>query len=204
MQSSPEHIRELTQEILKRGEFYSEVEKAERWKQIFIDFFDTLQKWSTENPDGANILIFVCIILLLGIFGHIIYVFVKEFNHSPPASGKIRSLNNSVVSILGENAVSFDAAWANAWAALEKNDYYQSIWIGHRLFLSILDAKGLIQFRRWKTNQHYQKECQSPQQNQQLSDLNMLYDHIVYAHGAVEATSIADALNRIKAQQAIE
>jgi hypothetical protein len=178
--TTPEQVRQITQDVLSRREFL----QKPTWWQIVIEkilaWLQKLSQWSEKNPDLARVLVIVLLVLTAILVIHIIYTMAREFvSLRKPAragsSGPLRALEG-----IAEN---WHDAFKLAKTALDAGDLYRALWITHRVLLSVLDRMGEIKFVRWKTNTDYLRECRDTGSiRAMLSEVTTAYERVIYAH----------------------
>jgi len=199
-----EDVRRAAEEIVNRPEFIgSQAEKTmmEALSERLGEWFGGLGEWAEASPDGARMLTIALIVVLLALIGHALYTFFSEIARNTSHSRKAGSGAQASVTALEGVADDWEDAWRLARAALDAGDLRRALWIAHRLLLSALDDRGLIAFRKWKTNAHYLRECAAENDHAALlRDLTQLYERAVYAHetrlAADSAVSLMDRVER--------
>lgn len=195
---SPEDVRRVTEEVLARPEF-----REDPLSSLFGWFLDwllgDLPRWSLANPMFARALAVALTVVVLALFGHIVYTLSREFAmiRERGASGRFGA--SGATTALGEvGARDWQEAIRMARAALEGGDAYRALWIIHRCLLSVLDGRGLVRFTRWKTNGDYLRECrgEAPAAGL-LQEATEAYESVVYAHEGIGRGQAFDLLERV-------
>ncbi len=199
---APETIEQVKDEILAGSEFNQSSLDWEILKDAFghiKDFFESLGNWSAAFPGAAQILIVVLTAILIALIVHILYVVFSEVSRVRQYRVDTGSRAQSTVVALEGQADSWNEAIAMAREALGAGDHYRTVWIIHRLFLGILNQKGAITFKRWKTNNDYLVECiREDPDSSFLRELTRTYDHIVYAHDSRWGADLAGYLDKVE------
>lgn len=197
---TPEEIRETTERILERAEFAGgPMEKP--WVQKVWEavkhILEGLGNWAAAHPTGQKILVSILGIILVGLIVFIVSTFLREF--APGRSlRRSRRLGKSVTALLGGEIQSWEQAFAAAETALTSGDYYRAVWIGHRLYLALLDFVGVIKFAKWKTNLDYLNECSDDDARcHALREFNTTYENIVYAHRSTDSEHVRRFLDLV-------
>jgi hypothetical protein len=196
----PEQVREITQAVLKRREFHND--SAQVWiadiLQRFVKWLSKVSEWSAQNPGAARVLIIVLGIVLLGLLAHIGYTVIREFValRKNNAGHDVRHHNLPALEGVADN---WNDAFALAKTALQSGDLYRTIWITHRILLSVLDLRKAVRFTRWKTNSDYVRECQSGDAAAHtLREITDAYERVVYAHGDFDKDKAARLVERVE------
>jgi hypothetical protein len=119
-----------------------------------------LSDWAGRHPDSAKTLIYILGALLL------VLVAPYRLYRNPripftPATQYKRGFQGSSLPALEGVADNWNDAFALARQALHAGDLYRTMWITHRILLSVLDLREVVRFARWKTNSDYIRECKS-------------------------------------------
>jgi hypothetical protein len=195
--STPEQIRQITRDVLARPEFRPTTSWTELLFERLLEWLRELARWSGRNPHLTRVLIIVLSVVLLLLMTHIVYTVVREF--SSLRKRDARGAGPRPLRALEGVADNWSDAFKLANTALEAGDMYRSLWITHRVLLSVLDRMGLIKFVRWKTNRDYLSECKTSGEGADtLSALTSAYEHVIYAHGRFDNVYAAQLLARVQ------
>jgi hypothetical protein len=194
----PEEVRRTTEEVLARPEF-REDPLSSLFGRLLEWFLEDLPRWSLANPALARVLALVLTLVVLALFTHIVYTFVREFAMIRKRAEAGSSGSAGATAALGEvGARNWQEAIGMARAALDAGDAYRALWIIHRCLLSVLDARGLVRFTRWKTNADYLRECPGDAPAAGLLDeATRAYERVVYAHQGIGSPQATDLLDRV-------
>lgn len=195
---SPEEIRSATEAVLDRPEFRPDaVETAARG--VLNWFLEALPQWAGANPALARVLIVVLTVVLVALLVHIFYTVVHEFAALRRRAGEVVAGARSMAPLEEVGARNWKEALAMARAALDEGDLYRALWITHRCLLSLLDARDLVRFARWKTNGDYLGECRAGDPTcDVLGRATRAYESVVYAHEEISPDEAADLLDRVE------
>lgn len=195
---SPEEIRRATEAVLDRPEFRPDA--VETVTRSVLDWFlETLPQWAEANPELARVLIVVLTLLLVALLSHILYTVVQEFAALRRRAGAVVAGARSMAPLEEVGARNWKEAVALARAALDAGDLYRALWITHRCLLSLLDARDLVRFARWKTNGDYLGECRAGDPScDVLGHATRAYESVVYAHDPISPDEAADLLDRVE------
>jgi len=195
--STPEQIRQITRDVLARPEFRPTTSWTEILFERLFEWLRELARWSGRNPHLTRVLIIVLSLVLLLLMAHIVYTLIREF--SSLRKRDAHGVGPRTLRALEGIAENWTDAFKLANAALEAGDMYKSLWITHRVLLSVLDRMGLIKFVRWKTNRDYLGECKTSEEGADtLSALTSAYEHVIYAHGRFDNVYAAQLLARVQ------
>lgn len=190
-----ERIEELTRSTLSRPEFQQETRES-LWESSMA----TLGAWLSELFSGSLLGVALAC-LLLGVVALAIGVALLSLFQEgslPPLSG-LRSRTRAWRGLEGA-AESWEEAMLKAREALAAGRVYNSLWIAHRAFLSLLDQRGVVDFAKWKTNLDYLREVPRDDPAFPLfRAVSHAYDNVVYAHRSLEIDRLADLLDQIEA-----
>ncbi|MEJ2721537.1 MAG: DUF4129 domain-containing protein [bacterium] len=197
---TPEEIRQTTQRILERPEF-AEGSGTKSWIERLWDYFvsilEAVARWGSAHPAAQKILISLLVVILLGLIVFILITILRDFG-LVQGPRRPRSLGTSVAALLDGGSRSWEDAFASAESAFTSGDHYRAVWIGHRLYLALLDFAGVIKFAKWKTNRDYVNECgHDDVRCHTLRDLTATYENIVYAHRATDPGRVRQFLDRV-------
>ncbi len=195
--STPEQIRQITKDVLARPEFRPTTSWTELLLRRLFEWLRELASWSGRNPNLSKVLIIVLSVALLLLIAHIVYTVFREF--SSLRKHDARGAGPRPLRALEGVADNWTDAFNLANAALQAGDMYKSLWITHRVLLSVLDRMGLIKFVRWKTNRDYLSECKTSGEGADtLAALTSAYEHVIYAHGRFDNVYAAQLLARVQ------
>ena len=195
--STPEQIRQITRDVLARSEFRPTTSWTEIFFERLVEWLRELARWSGRHPHLTRVLIIVLFVVLLLLITHIVYTVAREF--SSLRKRDARGVAPRPLRALEGVADNWTDAFKLANAALEAGDMYKSLWITHRVLLSVLDRMGLIRFVRWKTNGDYLSECKTSGEGADtLSALTSAYERVIYAHGRFDNVYAAQLLARVQ------
>jgi hypothetical protein len=197
---SPEHVREITQTVLKRPEFQENA--AESWLfrtlNSFFNWLSRVSEWAGHHPDSARILIIVLGIVLLVLLVHIGYTVISEFLSLRKKDVDLGLRSRSLPALEGV-AENWGDALTLARAALQAGDIYRAMWITHRILLSVLDIRNVVRFARWKTNSDYIRECGTTDSAAAtLREITDVYERVVYAHKDFDPEQASRLVERVE------
>jgi hypothetical protein len=196
---SPEDVRRVTGEVLGRSEFQGDPVDA-LVGGFFRWLLEELPRWALANPLAARVLALVLTLVVLLLVAHIAYTLFREFSmlRERVRSGGQGAGSHAALEEVG--ARDWPDALRMAREALEAGNLYRALWITHRCLLSVLDARGLVRFTRWKTNGDYLRECpEAAPASGILRRSTEAYERVVYAHGGIRPEDAEEILDRIEA-----
>jgi len=196
----PEQIREITQTVLKRREFQEDSMTAwfEKAVESIYKWLSKLSDWAGRHPDSAKTLIYILGALLLVLVAHIAYTVIREFLSLRQRNTNADFKGSSLPALEGV-ADNWDDAFALARQALNAGDLYRTMWITHRILLSVLDLREVVRFARWKTNSDYIRECKSNDTAAAtLRNITEAYERVVYAHGDFDRDEAARMVAQVE------
>jgi hypothetical protein len=196
----PEQIREITQAVLKRREFQDDSTGA--WIAHALDaafkWLSRISVWAGRHPDSAKTLIYILGAVLIVLLAHIAYTVVSEFFSLRQRSTKL-DLSGASLPALEGVADNWKDAFALARQSLQAGDLYRTMWITHRILLSVLDLREVVRFARWKTNSDYLRECKSDDSAAAtLRAITEAYERVIYAHGDFDREQAARMLSQVE------
>jgi hypothetical protein len=149
----------------------------------------------------ARVLIVVLTLLLFVLLAHILYTVVQEFAALRKRSAsRLAGQEGSMAALEEVGARSWREGLEMARAALDAGDLYQALWIVHRCLLSVLDARDLVRFARWKTNGDYLRECRAADPGcGVLPRATRAYESVVYAHDEIGTREASDLIDEVEA-----
>jgi hypothetical protein len=197
----PEQIREITQTVLKRREFQEDSMGAwiARALESVFKWFARLSDWAGRHPDSAKTLIYILGAVLILLVAHIAYTVIREFFSLRQRNTSL-DLGGSSLPALEGVADNWNDAFALARQALQAGDLYRTMWITHRILLSVLDIREVVRFARWKTNSDYIRECKANDSAAAtLRDITEAYERVIYAHGDFDREQAARMVAQVEA-----
>lgn len=197
-EATPEQVRQITHDVLSRPEFSDKTTWTQLVSGHVMRWLDSFARWSARNPDLARLLTFVLMGVLGLLIAHLIYVVVREFGSLRKTDR--RTSHGHLPRALEGVAENWDDAFALARAALDASDLYRTLWITHRVLLSVLDHIGQIKFVRWKTNSDYLHECRDAgAAGATLSEVTAAYERVIYAHTEFDHQRARNLLAQVEA-----
>jgi len=195
---TPEQVREVTEAVLQRPEFRPDL--STQWLySIWEWLFEQLPEWALANPSAARVLIVALSAVLVALLAHLGYTVAREFV-SQRRDGVSRPGTPTSLAPLAEVGASWPDAVRLAREALERKDLRRSLWITHRVLLSALDKSGAVDFRKWKTNADYVRECRDQSRTRTLlGPLTTAYETVVYAHRNIDDREASRLLDQVEA-----
>jgi len=195
-----EQVRDITQTILERREFQENSMNAWFAKayEAIHNWFNRLSDWSGRHPDSARILIYLLGAILVLLLAHIAYTVIREVMslRQRDANADFGTTSMSALEGVADN---WNDAFALARQALHAGDLYRTMWITHRILLSVLDLREVVRFARWKTNSDYIRECKSNDTAAAtLRNITEAYERVVYAHGDFDREEAARMVAQVE------
>ncbi len=193
-----EQVREATRAVLERPEFRPD--PSTEWLHKIWDWlFEQLPQWSISNPLAARLLIIALSVVLVLLLAHLGYTVAREFT-SLGRPGEPQRERASSLAPLAEIRTGWKDAVRLAREALERGDLHRALWITHRILLSALDKADVLEFRKWKTNGDYVRECRDRSHAEELLvPLTTAYETVVYAHREFDRGKASVLLDRVEA-----
>ena len=196
-----QEIGQVSREVLARPEFQDTTPDKPFWLEWFYDFIDFLTDLQTSldaSPALKWLIVGILSVLLVVLIGHIIYTILSEVRLMRSGGGA-PTLQKARIDLADGRQLTWQQAARLANDAFANKNYHEAISIAHRLVLHWFDHQNVIQFLKWKTNQHYLAECPVDHPKRPLIERStQLYDNIIYAHQAADSGALAEVLGDLK------
>lgn len=194
---TPEQVREATRAVLERPEFRPD--PSTEWLYRIWDWlFEQLPQWSLANPSAARVLIAALSVVLVLLLAHLGYTLAREFA-SLRTPGERDHEPAPALAPLAQVGTGWKDAIRVARKSVERGDLRGALWITHRVLLAALDKANALEFRKWKTNGDYVRECRDRSHaGTLLVGLTSAYETVVYAHRELDRAKAAELLDRVE------
>jgi len=202
---SPAEIEQVTRDIFSRPEFQPEP-GWEAWRKAqadrLVDLVHAAATWLHSHPTLLWVVFAVLGLLFMLSLTYLVAILLRAISPEERPSSQQRPGSAARWDTGTGTAQTWDEAVREVRLAVRDGDGYRAIRVLYRLFVAVLDHRGILTFAPWKTNADYLRECPSSiAAYQVLVDISHAYEHIVYAHHAVPLHTISTLLTQVEHDQ---